>query len=268
MTDVPPLLLAPEGLAELARIARAATLYAFDFDGTLAPIGPSRQNVRIERAVSTLLHELARRAPVAIVTGRRVEDVRRRLGFVPVAIVGNHGAEDPARPRATTRWTRALSSLRQCLRGHAAALEAARIAVEDKGPSIALHYRAAPDPAAALALVDRVLEPAGADLRRFEGKCVVNLVAADAPDKADAVSRLLDARGCGTAFYAGDDVNDEPVFASARPDWVTAKVGLERGTRARFLVAEQRDIREVVLRLLDAVGSGKPPPRQSSASGV
>ena len=62
-----------------------------------------------------------------------------------------------------------------------------------------------------------------------------NLVPADAPDKADALRALVARSGSRVALYAGDDVNDEPVFEQAPPDWLTIRIGqADTASKARF----------------------------------
>jgi trehalose 6-phosphate phosphatase len=46
-----------------------------------------------------------------------------------------------------------------------------------------------------------------------------------APDKAQALSRLVARCGAPAALFVGDDVNDEPVFARREPSWLTVRVG-------------------------------------------
>ena len=88
-------LLSREGCLALEAVLRAQPLLAFDFDGTLAPIVARPDDAHVAVAVSQRLDRLARLRPLAVVTGRAVGDVARRLGFTPQFIVGNHGAEDP-----------------------------------------------------------------------------------------------------------------------------------------------------------------------------
>jgi trehalose 6-phosphate phosphatase len=73
--------------------------------------------------------------------------------------------------------------------------------------------------------IEEVLNPLPAGLRSFAGKMVINVVPADAPDKAQAVHALVTATGAAAAFFAGDDVNDEPVFIAAPPHWLTLRIG-------------------------------------------
>jgi len=228
-------LFTPKGEAALAAVLRLQPLMAFDFDGTLAPIVARPDNARISIAVATRLKALSARLPVAIVTGRAVADVRERLGFEPQFIIGNHGAEGTASPATAGVRADVLDRLRDTLTAHAGVLQAAGVAVEDKGLSLALHYRLSRDRERAQALITDLLQPEPAGLRIFAGKMVVNAVPADAPDKAQAVHALVAQLGAAAAFFAGDDVNDEPVFASAPAHWFTLRVGREApASQARF----------------------------------
>ena len=87
--------------------------------------------------------------------------------------------------------------------------------MEDKQLSFALHYRWSRDRDKALELITHLLSGLGPQLGVFGGKMVVNIVAAASPDKADAVMRLLERSGAGSAVFVGDDLNDEPVVARA-----------------------------------------------------
>jgi trehalose 6-phosphate phosphatase len=248
-------LLGPQGLAALAALVRAPALFAFDFDGTLAPIRPRPDDVQVSATIALRLQRLAQLRPVAIVTGRRIADVRERLGFTPAWIIGNHGAEDEGDPDAAARAHAALDALRERVRSRQDGLAAAGVLVEDKGQSLALHFRTAPDRAAAGALIEDVLAGFTATLHVFGGKLVYNAVAADAPDKAVAVQRLIARAGVHAAFFAGDDVNDEPVFAAARPDWVTVRIGCERReSAAAYCIAGPHEMAGVLDRILALVG--------------
>jgi trehalose 6-phosphate phosphatase len=253
-------LFTPEGEAALAAVLRLKPLMAFDFDGTLAPIVARPDDARISAAVATRLKALASRMPVAIVTGRAVADVRERLGFEPQFIVGNHGAEPDAASASHGMLTEALTGpldgLRSTLQKHSEMLDAAGISVEDKSLSIALHYRLSRDGTQAQQLIADLLTPEPAGLRLFAGKMVVNAVAEDAPDKAQAVHALVERLGAAAAFFAGDDVNDEPVFVAAREHWLTLRIGREPpASSARYCLEGPQEMAMLLERVLSNLAS-------------
>lgn len=243
-------LFTPEGDAALAALLQLRPLMAFDFDGTLAPIVERPDDARISASLALRLKALSDRLPVAIVTGRSRDDVRERLGFSPQFIVGNHGAEGEDAGSASSRLAEPLNGLRALLRSAECALQAAGVVVEDKTLSMALHYRLSTDPAGAEQLIAELLTHAPGGLRYFAGKMVVNAVAADAPDKADAVHALVARTGATAAFFAGDDVNDEPVFVSAPSHWLTVRVGHDRASKARFCLQDPNEITQLIERTL------------------
>lgn len=250
-------LFSPEGDAALAATMAQRPLLAFDFDGTLAPIVERPDDAAVPLGVSTRLGLLARVLPVAIVSGRRVADVKARISFEPRYIIGSHGAEDPDEDQAPG-WAQALDSLRALLQARQGELVAAGVEVEDKTCSIALHHRRAPDHAAALKLVTELLGGADPGLAVFGGKMVVNVVASQAPDKAHAVASLVRRCGAGCAFFAGDDINDEPVFARPEPSWLTVRVGQTYpNSRARFFVDDTGEVEIMLERMLVALGRNR-----------
>jgi len=244
-------LLTKKGDAALAAILRRQPLLAFDFDGTLAPIVTRPSLARIPTAVAARLTWLAARLPVAIVTGRSVADVRGRLGFTPSYIIGNHGGEDEGDPVGASRRAQALTPLRERLAAHGAALVAAGLDVEDKGQSIALHYRMSRRREHAQALIRELLVESGPSLHVFSGKMVVNATVAGAPDKAHAVHALVTRSGAACAVFAGDDVNDEPVFESAPPTWLTVRIGRDApASRAQYFLDSPSEMAQLLERML------------------
>ncbi len=235
------------GMAHLASLLCLRPLLALDFDGTLAPIVSRPADASISKAAAEKLARLSLLVPVAIVTGRCVGDVRKRLGFEPAYVIGGHGAEglDYALP------TNALHDAYAWLEEHRATLERLDVEVEDKRYCIALHYRRAKNPADAALMITTLLASLKPTLRTFGGKMVFNIVPAGAPDKADAVREIVRRESTAGAIFVGDDVNDEPVFIAAPPHWLTVKVGHvhappEPSSAAKFHV---RDCAEVVLML-------------------
>ncbi len=248
-------LLSPEGRLALQRLVQQQPLLAFDFDGTLAPIVMHPDTARTPPEMVPLLSTLAQRLPLVILTGRQVEDVQQRLGFTPTHIVGNHGAEDLIDgPDAAA--VQALAPFRARVEARRTRLSTAGVFIEDKGASIAIHYRLSPDPVAARAVIEELLAELPPRLLTEAGKQVVNVLVDSAPDKGDAMHRLMSRYGCRHGFYAGDDTNDEPVFERAAPDWITVRVGPRLDhSHARYYLQEQADMAQVLQQMVSALGS-------------
>ncbi|MEN3110639.1 trehalose-phosphatase [Uliginosibacterium paludis] len=242
-------LFSPAGEAAMHEALSLRPLLALDFDGTLAPIVGDPSAARASARTAEVLSRLVRQLPVAIVTGRAVADVVGRLGFNPQFVVGNHGAEGlPGTdlrdlPPELDLWrARIMGDFR-------AQLEQAGVMIEDKGHSMSFHYRHAPDREAARDAIHaaiRALQPAP---RVIGGKCVINLLPADAPDKFRAVSTLLRISACGSVIFAGDDLTDDVVFEHAPAHWLTIRVDEKPGSRARFSLSGQHQVLSFLERL-------------------
>ncbi|MEO8857508.1 MAG: trehalose-phosphatase [Burkholderiaceae bacterium] len=243
-------LFTPEGEAALAATMHRQPLLAFDFDGTLAPIVARPDDARVSQAIARRLDLLGSALPLAIISGRTIDDVRSRLAFEPRFIIGNHGAEDPFLELASA-IAHVFDPLRMRLQAHAQQLEAAGVAIEDKLQSLALHYRLARDRERAIEVIQQVLSGLEADIEAYAGKLVVNIVARNAPDKADAVASLVRRSGVTSAIFMGDDLNDEPVFQRAEPLWLTVKVGRDvQGSQAMFYLDNFGEVASVLDRML------------------
>lgn len=244
-----------KGRAALARTLARRPLLAFDFDGTLAPIVARPAEARVAALESTRLARLAELRPVAVITGRAVEDVASRLGFTPHYIVGNHGAEDPGAEPAFD--ASALDAFRRRLVYSASALAQAGVEIEDKGYSVALHYRLSPDQAAAQRLIESLLRELEAGLHFFGGKFIANVVVAGAPDKGDAVASLVARAQADTALFVGDDINDEAVFVRAEPDWLTVRIGRDDPlSKADFFLDSHDEVADLLQLLIDVLEHG------------
>lgn len=255
-----------EGMVELRAFVDTATLFAFDLDGTLAPIVDDPAGITIREEVRQCLIQLNDRAPVAVITGRSRADAMIHLGFTPRFLVGNHGAEGLPGYEGTGRdfdalcreWKRQLALLIMDM-------SACGISVEDKGRSLTLHYRHSPDPVKAresiLAAVSCLIPPP----RVVSGIFVENLTPRDAPHKGAALEALMEHLECGRAIFVGDDVTDEDVFHLRNPAILGIRVGKEQKSAAGFYLQGQHEtvrlLREMITLLNNsataaAVGKG------------
>jgi trehalose 6-phosphate phosphatase len=231
-------ILAPEHARVLEALARERALVALDFDGTLAPIVEDPARAAMRDGTRALLRVASLLYPCVVVSGRARADLAPRLDGVPLlAVVGNHGAEAGFGPVERAPF-QAVRAWREVVARAVARLPG--VVLEDKGLSLALHYRRAEDPDRAARVAHEVLSGLpGA--RVFGGNMVVNAVPQGAPTKGDAVRMLLDRSGCASALYVGDDLTDEDAF-TAPGVAVAVRVGPASGTSAPFNLETQADV--------------------------
>ncbi len=232
-------------------LALPGTLIVLDFDGTLAPIVADREAARLSGRTRSILGRLARRYPVAVLSGRAAPDVRSRLQGVPVRwLVGSHGAEWPGEERAHGAWRRRVAAWRAELTARLAGVEG--LSLEVKPLSLAVHYRASPEPRRAAALIEAAIaELEGAEV--VPGKKVVNLVPRGAGDKGTALRRLVGLAGATRVLFVGDDVTDEAAFgADLGVPAVMVRVGHQPGSRAGLWLQRRADVDLLLERLCQA----------------
>lgn len=251
-------LLGAHGMQALSYLSPGRSALVFDLDGTLAPLTAKREDACVPAATASRLAELSRSWPIAVVTGRSASDAAPRLGLEPRCLIGNHGAErwGLSATDSSRALQRALDPVRKRLRQRLAASDlqtrGVEIEIEDKGMSLALHYRRSSDPVAALATVRELLMEKSAGVRISHGHCVVNITALNAPDKGDAMRAVLDECGLSCALVVGDDSNDEPAFLKATTGSVTVRIGpMETPTAAYFALEFQHEVDQLLDVMLD-----------------
>ena len=241
-------ILADEQLSTLHDFTRQRVLLAFDFDGTLAPIVRTPAAAAMRARTSALLAKLAKRYPCVVISGRARADVMEKVDTIPLrAVIGNHGME-PSRNLRNAHWLATLwhAQLASTLP------HIAGVVLEDKGVSLAVHYRQA----RARAAIRRLVLIAAADLdnaRIVEGKMVVNILPIGAPDKSTALLALCKRLRCESAIYVGDDDNDEDIFALARQGRLLGiRIGRSSRSQAAYFLPSQAAIDQLLARLLEA----------------
>jgi trehalose 6-phosphate phosphatase len=188
-----------------------------DIDGTILDIAPTPREVWVPpklRDTLARLQDLTGGA-LALVSGRLLCDIDQIFAPLKLAAVGGHGAE--LRPDPTAEPQQRAASLSPELKGTLATLTqlGPGILVEDKGYSLALHYRLAPDLGPALQAAVTVIcdqLPAGT-VEILPGKAVLEIKPARV-NKALAVCELMKHSPFRSRhpIFIGDDVTDEPVF--------------------------------------------------------
>jgi trehalose 6-phosphate phosphatase len=217
---VTPWPIVADRIAALAAVP-GRLLVVTDFDGTIAPITPEPMATRVlplGRAALRRLAGLAEARPdrleLVVLSGRAAADVAGRVRVGGVRYLGNHGVEGGSLARRSAAERLAVATDPDV---------AGRLGnpdwlfVEDKGPTVAFHFRRAADGEAArtavLAAIDDAETASGEiGLVRFEGRLVVELHPEGAGHKGAAVERLLDELRPVAAIALGDDRSDAEAF--------------------------------------------------------
>ena len=241
-------ILAKEQHTTLLDFAQERVLLAFDFDGTLAPIVREPEAAAMRPRTAAMLAKVAKLYPCAVISGRSRADVMAKVDAIPLrAIFGNHGMEPSPNLRTwrrlAARWHAQLASSLPPIAG---------VVIENKGVSLAVHYRKARARAAARRLI-LIAAAALPGARIVEGKMVVNALPAGAPDKSTALTSLCKRLRCDSAIYVGDDENDEDVFALARQGRLLGiRVGRSQHTQAAYFVPNQVAVDRLLVQLIEA----------------
>lgn len=183
-----------------------------DFDGTLSPIVPAPQAAQMlpeARAVLRLLQPHL--SLLALVSGRAAADLASRADLPGAICVGNHGLERwdgteaiPA-PEAAP-YLPVLAAAADALR----ALDLPGVQVEDKGVTLALHYRQASDPESARVRLAEAVEPIARarGLLVSSGRMVIELRPPVKIDKGTTLRALVAAQQIESVIFLGDDRTD------------------------------------------------------------
>jgi len=222
-----------------------------DIDGTLLHLAATPDRVRVDPHITELLPELAEKlcGAVALITGRAIADADSLFPGVSLPVAGQHGLERRAADgsihlhKASMRGLERLRrELTRFVTRHPGLL------LEDKGATLALHYRRAPSLAGHVHRTLRTMlrtTAVSAEWRLQPGKKILE-IKPDGRDKGTAILEYMaEPPFAGRVpVFVGDDLTDEYGFVAATHlgGWAV-KVG--RGqTRARFRLPNVAAVRQ------------------------
>lgn len=200
-----------------------ATAVLFDIDGVLAPIVANAADARVPAEALALLQRLQGRYLLAgVISGRGMADVHRMVPVPGLARGGNHGLEIAGpgeQPHLVPQAAGPVRALRDFVGGLSPDDLAAHGAwMEDKGASVSLHYREAPDPQAAGEWLRAQVRPAAvaAGLRTRDGKMILEVMPDVDVHKGTALCALVRDAGARRVLYVGDDHTDADAWRGMR----------------------------------------------------
>lgn len=213
-----------------------------DVDGTLIEIAETPDGVTPDARLPDILSEVARAlgGAVALVSGRSIATLDRLLHPLRLPAAGLHGLERRSARGMVTRVETPHESLAAARALRDFAVKHEGMLVEDKGPTVALHYRMAPGfERTALAFAEKLAEDLGDRLLVQEGKMVVEL-RPKGEDKGTAIEAFMEESPFAgrVPVFAGDDVTDEAGFdAVNRLRGYSVRIGPTQPTAARYRIA-------------------------------
>ncbi|MBI3017923.1 MAG: trehalose-phosphatase [Deltaproteobacteria bacterium] len=230
-----------DGLQKLKRICHSKTLFAFDYDGTLTPLTPKLSHARVSLKTKKLLEELHQKAPIAIVSGRSIFDLKKLCSFMPTFFIGNHGLEGIAiHQKLKTRFRGLCKKWKKKLIKNISGLQG--VELEDKKYSLAIHYRQARD----RSYVKRSLWRGISELSPFPkiilGKSVINLLPPFRFNKGISLRMAMQKLKVKQAIYIGDDQTDEDVFRLPQNSILKIRVGRKNNSHADFYLKNHFEI--------------------------
>jgi len=237
-----------------------------DYDGTLSPIVERPEEARLPGETRKLLDGLSGMpgCKVAVVSGRALEDLKKRVGLEGVIYVGNHGLELEG-PKIKFReflskgYKQILQEIKHKLEESLSSFAGALI--EDKGLSLSVHYRRSAKgdiPRIKTVFHETVIPHLIADkIHIKQGKMVLEIRPPVEWDKGKAVLWLL-ARQQFTSqearvypLYIGDDVTDEDAFKALKNRGLTVFVGKPLSSHARYYLHNTEEVSELLKRIIN-----------------
>ncbi|MBM1174438.1 trehalose-phosphatase [Microvirga arabica] len=222
-----------------------------DFDGTLVDIVERPDAVAVDPALPEVLTRLQERlgGALAIISGRPVAFLDGRFMPHEFDMAGLHGLEH----RIAGRLSMCDPDEHPALRDMVARLDTIvagkeGVLIEDKGCSVAIHWRLAPhEKDFALATAHAAVEALGADYRVQHGKAVAEILPS-AAGKGKVIERFLhEAPYQGRRpIFIGDDLTDEHGFKTVNAhDGLSVRIGGGE-TVAKVRLATPADLRRAL----------------------
>jgi len=246
------------------QIANKHVVLLLDYDGTITPIVETPDRARIPKQIKHLLEALSMdpRCTLAIISGRGLKDVKKKVGLRSIIYSGNHGLqiqgpnirfEAPVAPGYKTILQKIKSELKQILS------PVKGILLEDKGLCLSLHYR----------LTDKKEVPSVREtfyqvvlpylrlgkIKTETGKKVLEVRPAVEWSKGKAVLWLLSKQKSHLRgrpilpIYIGDDVADEEAFKALKNKGLTIFVGKPKKSHAKYYLKNTREVSKFLIRL-------------------
>ena len=249
----------PSALKHVQEIAGSGDRLAvfLDYDGTLTPIVNQPEAAWLSESMRETLRSLVARVPVAILSGRDLDDVRGRVHVDGIVYAGSHGFDimgaGGLRRELGGEYLPVLDAAEAELREALDEIPGAQL--ERKHFSVAAHYRNVnEDDAFRVAQAVDEVAARHRELRRINGKKVYELLPDIDWNKGKAVLWLLETleveRGKALPIYIGDDRTDEDAFRALEKRGVAILVSEHpQATAANYCLTNPEEVEEFLAAL-------------------
>ncbi len=246
-----------QNLNELLRTKGRIFLF-LDFDGTLSPIVKNPSQAKLPKAAKEILKTLAKNKKIvlAIISGRSLADIQKRVGISKIAYAGSHGLEVflSGRRIVTNKLSRRFETqiLKPVKENLAKALQPFKgVIFEDKGQILAIHYRKVSSIKVPKlkAIFNRVTESLlnKGKISLGQGKKVLELRPNLGFSKQDAVKifeEKFKKKKRELTIFIGDDLTDEAIFKALKKPNLAIRVGKTKQSRAKYFLNNPAEVRK------------------------
>lgn len=229
-------------------------LLLVDYDGTIVPIKPIPQQVKLSESTKILLQKLKVKlhGNLGIISGRSLIEIKKQVGIRGLIYAGNHGMEWTVKGKRYTvarakKFIYALPKIKKSLKILEDKFRG--VFIEDKHLTLAVHYRLLQKKYVNSfhRYIKYLLEPylKAYTVSLLNGKMVYELMLPLNWNKGDFIKLCMEkyfhkSQRHLLTIYIGDDRTDEEAFLKLK-DVITIKVGRGQSS-ARYFVKNQKEV--------------------------
>ncbi|HPT39073.1 MAG TPA: trehalose-phosphatase [Candidatus Omnitrophota bacterium] len=237
-----------------------------DCDGTLTPIVDTPDKAIIPPDTKKILNLLSQKnnCRIAIISGRALVDIKKKVGLKNIIYSGNHGFQIEG-PKINHEiavpldYKKILERIKIKLEERLFGIKG--VFVEDKKISLALHYRLANRKQVPFIKTvfheSIILYLVRNKIKIRPGKEILEVMPPVHWDKGKIVLWLLarqealSKNGRNIPIYIGDDATDEDAFKALKNRGLTVFVGNANSSQAKYYVRNVKEVYELLKYILD-----------------
>ena len=247
--------------AILRRVKENGYVLMLDFDGVLSPIVKIPSNARVSLVARRALAACVKKMPVAILTGRTLADIEKRVALKDVIYAGSHGLEWKMLGRAHRR-NLSRNTLSEFAKARRALLKYSKLFpslfVEDKKDCLALGYRSLSKKQVirfrhgASRIMNGVAQ--AGTIRVVDNLYTFEIMPGFEWTKGECARHIFKtvSKKRSVAVYIGDTLTDEDAFRVFTKGGVTIRVGKDSASVAQYYFKSRSGVDRFLRRMAHA----------------